>query len=59
MSSDIMSRAFLSANVDVKYDIGSLSMATDIIDQHPDRSPVCEWVVVIIFLGSIMAWFFH
>ena len=59
MSSDIMSRALSSADVDVKYDIGSPSTITDIIDHHLDRSPECEWVVVIIFLGSIMAWFFH
>lgn len=26
---------------------------------HQYRSPLCEWVVVIIFLGSIIAWFFH
>ena len=59
MSTDIMSRALLSAKVDVKNEIGSPSTATDIIDQHPNTSPVCEWVFVIIFLAYIMAWFFH
>jgi len=59
MSTDIMSRAFLSTYVDVKYDIGSPSTAIKIIDHHQYRSPLCEWVVVIIFLGSIIAWFFH
>lgn len=59
MSIDIMSKAFLSTYVDVKYDIGSPSTATKIIDHHQYRSPLCEWVVVIIFLGSIIPWFFH
>lgn len=51
MSSDIISKALLSTYVDVKYDIGSPSTATEIIDHHQYRSLVCEWVVFIIFLG--------
>jgi len=59
MSTGIISRAFLSTYVDVKYDIASPSTATKIIYHHQYRSPLFESVVVIIFLGSIIAWFFH
>lgn len=59
MSTDIMSRSFLNTYVDDKYDIGSPSTTIEIIDHHQHKSPLCEWVFVIIFLGSIIAWFFH
>jgi len=59
MSSDIMPKALVSVDVDVKYDIGSPSTTTRIIDHHQYRSLACEWVVGIIFLWYIIAQFFH
>lgn len=43
----------------VNDDIGSPFVTPEVIDQQQDRSPLWECMFVFIFIGALMAWFFH
>ena len=59
MSTDTLVEGMSSVDVDDRDDTESRSIATEVINQHHDKSQICECVILIIFLGAMMAWFFH
>ena len=59
MSTDILVAGMSSVDAGVRDDTGSQVIASEVINQHHDNSQICECVILIVFLGAMMAWFFH
>lgn len=59
MPTHILSKRMLSVDAGVRDYTGIGSIVREFINQHQHMSLICECVLVIIFLGAIMAWFFH
>ena len=59
MSTDILVAGMSSVDAGVRDDTGSWFIASEVINHHQDNSQISGCVILIIFLGAMMAWFFH
>ena len=59
MCTDILVAGMSSVDAGVRDDTGSRFIESEVINHHQDNSQISGCVILIIFLGAMMAWFFH